>query len=85
MSSFFFVQWRKEKEKEKEIVVFLMFRSQVVGNVSLCNGLVEKHQFLRRSPTVRKDRQDLCFSLVNSSDLQLDRSSLESGLSVSLF
>jgi len=84
MSSFFFVQWRKEKKK-KAIVVFLMFGSPVVGNVSLCNGLVEKHQFLRRSPTVRKDRQDLCFSLVNSSDLQLDRSSLESGLSVSLF
>jgi len=68
MSSFFFVRWRKEKEREKEVVVFLMFESPVAANISVCNELVEKHQFLRRGLTVRKDRQDSYFNLVCSSD-----------------
>ena len=45
-------------EGEKAVVVFLMLGSPIVRNTSLCSGLVEKHQFLRRDLTARKDRHD---------------------------
>ena len=47
MSSFFLVRWRKEKEWMKAVAAFLMFRSQLPENINLCDGLIEKHQFLR--------------------------------------
>ena len=42
-------------------------------NVSLCDGLVMKHQFLRQGPAVRKDMQNFCFNLVYSSNFWSDQ------------
>ena len=49
MSSFFFIKWRKERERIKVDITLLMFKSPVIGNVNLCDGLVEKRQFLREA------------------------------------
>jgi len=38
----------------KAVVVLLMFRDQLPGNVSSRDGLVEKGQFSRQGPDVKK-------------------------------